>query len=487
RVEELAAENDLVIGGQEDFEVVGAKREAGAFYAPLVFRNNDPFRRTSVHSTEAFGPVSTILPYKTLDEAIELSRMGKGSLVSSICTYDDQIAKQFVLEVASHHGRILVLNRESAMESTGHGSPMPLLSHGGPGRAGGGEEMGGTRGVMHYLQRCAIQGSLTTLTAITEQYQPGARVVETPQHPFRYYYEEIEPGMSVLTHKRTVTDSDIINFANLTWDHFYAHTDITSLRGTIFEKRAAHGYFLLSAGAGLFVHPAKGPVGANYGLDECRFLRPIYHNDTIQVRLTCKEKVDRDSRGREFPSGVVKWYEEILDADGELVAFATILTLVQKQCPFHDVDGAFIETHLAKLKEDTQPEWGLMTAQHMVEHLEYFIRLAMSQEPLEVITPEKHMEKVQDSLWNYKPMPRGFDHPLLRKGETEDLKCDDLEAAKQALLASWEAFQAFSREHPSVKTTHSVFGSLDWEQWELLNRKHFDHHFRQFGLITQPT
>jgi len=198
-------------------------------------------------------------------------------------------------------------------QSTGHGSPLPTLIHGGPGRAGGGEEMGGMRGVEHYLQRCAVQGTPTTISAITGIYQPNAKVTEAPQHPFKYYFEEIEPGMSLLTHKRTITDSDIQNFANLTWDVFYAHTDITSLDGTIFEKRAAHGYFLLAAAAGLFVHPAKGPVGANYGLDECRFIRPIYHNDTIQVRLTCKEKVERDSRGKEHPSGVVKWYEEIFD------------------------------------------------------------------------------------------------------------------------------------------------------------------------------
>jgi len=191
------------------------------------------------------------------------------------------------------------LNRENAKQSTGHGSPLPYLVHGGPGRAGGGEEMGGMRGIKHYLQRCAIQGTPTTITSITGIYQAGAKVIETPKHPFRYHFEDIEAGMSILTHKRTITDSDIQNFANLTWDVFYAHTDITSLEGTIFEKRAAHGYFLLAAAAGLFVSPAKGPVGANYGLDECRFVRPIYHNDTIQVRLTCKEKVDRDSKGKE--------------------------------------------------------------------------------------------------------------------------------------------------------------------------------------------
>src|SRR5690606_4983040 len=226
-----------------------------------------------------------------------LAQMGKGSLVSSIATYDNKIAKDYVINAASHHGRILVINRDMAKESTGHGSPLPNLVHGGPGRAGGGEEMGGMRGVKHYLQRCAIQGSPTSITEITGIYQPGAKYKEPEHHPFQYYFEDIEAGMSLKTHRRTITDSEIANFANLSWDHFYAHTDITSLSHTIFEKRAAHGYFILSAAAGLFVYPNKGPVAANYGLDTCRFMRPIYHNDTIYVRLTCQEKRDRDVKG----------------------------------------------------------------------------------------------------------------------------------------------------------------------------------------------
>lgn len=230
------------------------------------------------------------MPYKNLVEAIQLAQMGKGSLVSSIATNDDKIAKDYVINAASHHGRILVLNRESAKESTGHGSPLPYLVHGGPGRAGGGEEMGGIRGIKHYLQRTAIQGSPTTITEITGIYQQNARYKEAEQHPFKYHWEDIQPGMSMKTHNRTITDSDIINFSNITWDHFYAHTDITSLDGSIFEKRTAHGYFIISAAAGLFVYPNKGPVAANYGLEECRFLRPLYHNDTIYVRLTCKQK-----------------------------------------------------------------------------------------------------------------------------------------------------------------------------------------------------
>ncbi|TRX48479.1 phenylacetic acid degradation bifunctional protein PaaZ [Fulvivirga sp. M361] len=484
KVKELIEECELVIGDPDtSSDVIDAEWSKGAFYSPLVFLNKDPFKKTKVHETEAFGPVSTILPYKDLGEAISLTQMGRGSLVSSISTFDDSIASEFALEAASHHGRILVLNRESAKESTGHGSPMPLLSHGGPGRAGGGEEMGGTRGVKHYLQRCAIQGTPTTLTAITQQYQPGAKVTETPKHPFQYHFEDIRPGMSVTTHKRTVTDTDIINFANLTWDHFYAHTDITSLKGTIFEKRAAHGYFLLSAGAGLFVDPGKGPVGANYGLDECRFIRPIYHNDTIQVRLTCKEKTDRDSRGREFPSGVVKWYEEILDEDGELVAFATILTLVQKKCPFHNVNKAFIQEGLAKLTAEAKPKWGIMTSQHMVEHIEFFHLMSIGKYPTEIATPEKYIERVQDSLFTYEPMPKNHVHPLMEEGKLTELKHANLEEAKDALLTAYDAFEAYFKENPDASMPNTVFGMLDKELWDLLNRKHYHHHFQQFGLI----
>ena len=348
-VQELNTEADIVYGNLDSLEVLGADLDKGAFLSPILMRTDSPLENTLVHEREAFGPVSTLMPYHNFEEAIQLAHMGKGSLVSSIATYDDSIAKEFVVQAASHHGRILVLNRENAKQSTGHGSPLPTLVHGGPGRAGGGEEMGGMRGIKHYLQRTAIQGTPSTITAITGIYQAGARVEETPRHPFTYHFEDIRPGMSILTHKRTITDSDIQNFANLTWDVFYAHTDVTSLEGTIFEKRAAHGYFLLAAAAGLFVHPSKGPVGANYGLDECRFIRPIYHNDTIQVRLTCKEKVERDSKSKEHPSGVVKWYVELFDQEGELVAFATILTLVQKRSPFFDFSIAKAEEFLTGL------------------------------------------------------------------------------------------------------------------------------------------
>ena len=483
RVKDLTKTAELVYGSTERIDLIGADFEKGAFLSPILLREDNPFNNTAVHEVECFGPVSTIMPYNGVDEAVQLAHMGLGSLCASIATNDNNIAREFTVEAATHHGRIMVINREMAKYSTGHGSPLPNLVHGGPGRAGGGEEMGGMRGIKHYLQRCAIQGSPTTISAVTGIYQPGGKTIEAEKHPFQYHYDEIEPGMSLLTHKRTMTDSDIQNFANLTWDHFYAHTDITSLEGSIFEKRAAHGYFLLAAGAGLFVYPGKSPVGANYGLDECRFVRPVYHNDTIQVRLTCKAKVDRDSRGKEHPSGVVKWFEEILDADGELIATATILTLVQKKSPFQEVSRNWIEEKLAGLTEDAKPAWGTMTPQHMVEHLEYWHTMSIDTSLETILTPEKYLEATQDSLWNYKPMPKGVQHPSLRKGELEDLRFASLEEAKKALMKSYDAYVAFFKENPKTTVTNAVFGELDRYHLKLLNRKHYNHHFEQFGLI----
>lgn len=483
RVQELAQTAEIVYGSLDTVELIDADADKGAFLSPILLLEKNPFQNTAAHEVEAFGPVSTMMPYKDLDEAIELAQMGKGSLCCSIATFDDHVAREFVVGAASHHGRILVLNRENAKQSTGHGSPLPTLVHGGPGRAGGGEEMGGMRGINHYLQRCAIQGTPTTISAITGIYQAGARVVEAPKHPFKYYFEEIEPGMSLTTHKRTFTDSDIINFANLTWDHFYAHTDITSLKGSIFEKRAVHGYFILAAAAGLFVHPAKGPVGANYGLDECRFIRPIYHDDTLYVRLTCKEKVERDSRGKEYPSGVVKWYEEIFDQHDELVAIATILTLVQKKSPFFEFTRDTVDTALNALTESTQAKWGLLTPQHMVEHLEYFYDLGFGKIKAEMTTPEKYLEKTQEMLFNFRPMPKEFQHPLLKKGELEDLKYGSLEEAKDALRKSMDESDAYFKNNPKGTLFNPVFGDLDDEMWENYNRKHFHHHFEQFGLV----
>ena len=330
-VEKLALSQDIVFGNLDEFEVTGADKNTGAFMSPILFLNSDPFNKTDVHEIEAFGPVSTIMPYKTIDDAIELAKMGKGSLVSSIVTPDNKEATEYVVGAASMHGRILVLNKDCAKESTGHGSPMPLLTHGGPGRAGGGEEMGGKRGVLHYLQRTAIQGHPTTITAITQQFQVGAEMPEANPHVFRKHFEELVIGETVFTHKHTVTDADIVNFANVSGDNFYAHMDATSLEGTIFERRVAHGYFILSKAAGLFVDPKKGPVLLNYGLEEARFVKPVYPGATIGVRFTVKEKVDQEKRSPEdIAKGIVKFLVDVYDETGETVALATILTMVKK-------------------------------------------------------------------------------------------------------------------------------------------------------------
>jgi len=328
----LEAEQNIVFGDMDNFEVhSSADKSKGAFVPPILFRNDTPHQKTAVHDVECFGPVSTIMPYKDLDDAIKLARMGKGSLVSSIITADDKIATNYVVNAASMHGRILVLNERCAKESTGHGSPMPLLTHGGPGRAGGGEEMGGKRGVMHYLQRTSIQGHPQTITAITQQFQVGADQPEPIEHVFRKHFEELEVGMTVFTHKHTVTETDITNFANVSGDNFYAHMDATSLDGTIFEQRVAHGYFLLSKAAGLFVDPKKGPVLLNYGVEEARFTKPVYPGATIGVRFTVKEKMDQEKRSEDdIAKGIVKFLVDIYDETGETVGIATILTMVKK-------------------------------------------------------------------------------------------------------------------------------------------------------------
>jgi oxepin-CoA hydrolase/3-oxo-5,6-dehydrosuberyl-CoA semialdehyde dehydrogenase len=336
----LAEENELVYGSFErDFEVIGADCSKGAFLQPMLFVNDNPFDKQKVHSVEAFGPVSTIMPYQNIEEAIAIANMGKGSLVSSIATNDDDIAKKYILGAATHHGRILVLNRESAQESTGHGSPMPLLSHGGPGRAGGGEEMGGIRGVKHYLQRTALQGTPTTLTNVTNVFQYGAKGNQDPIHPFSKHFEEIKVGDQWITARHTVTVGDIVNFANVSGDHFYAHTDETALEGTMFEGRVAHGYWVLAKAAGLFVQAKKGPVLLNYGLDECRFTKPVYPGMTIGVRFTVKEKIDQEKKSEDdIAKGIVKFLVDVYDETGETCALATILTMVKKI----DQDGEVI-------------------------------------------------------------------------------------------------------------------------------------------------
>jgi oxepin-CoA hydrolase/3-oxo-5,6-dehydrosuberyl-CoA semialdehyde dehydrogenase len=330
-VNRLALSQEIVYGNVNEVEITGGDSEKGAFFSPILFMNNDPFNKTDCHEIEAFGPVSTIMPYKHIEDAIELARMGKGSLVSSIVTPNDKEATEYVIGAASMHGRILILNKDCAKESTGHGSPMPLLTHGGPGRAGGGEEMGGKRGVMHYLQRTAIQGHPTTLTQITQQFQVGAEMPEADPHVFRKHFEEMVIGETVFTHKHTVTDADIVNFANVSGDNFYAHMDATSLEGTIFERRVAHGYFVLSKAAGLFVDPKKGPVLLNYGVEEARFTKPVYPGATLGVRFTVKEKIDQEKRSEDdIAKGIVKFLVDVFDETGETVALATILTMVRK-------------------------------------------------------------------------------------------------------------------------------------------------------------
>ncbi len=331
RVAELMKTCELVHGNVNDFEVLGADKSKGAFMPALLLHCNDGFKNDAPHDIEAFGPVSTIMSYKNATDAIELSRKGKGSLVSSVFTGDKSFAREMVLGTAAWHGRMMIMNEAAAKESTGHGSPLGHLVHGGPGRAGGGEEMGGIRGVKHYMQRTALQGSPTMLTAVCNEFIRGSEIKEDVVHPFKKYFEEIQIGDTLHTHNRTVTEADIVNFAGISGDYFYAHTDETSLEGSVFERRVAHGYFIISAAAGLFVDPKKGPVLANYGLDSLRFTQPVYVGDTITVRLTCKRKTKKENREGQIPQGVVEWDVEVKNQRGETVATETVLTLVQRK------------------------------------------------------------------------------------------------------------------------------------------------------------
>ena len=349
QVQKLLASSQIVYGSLDSVEVIDADANKGAFMSPVLLMNEKPFEATAAHEVEAFGPVSTIMPYKNLDEAIVLSKLGKGSLCSTIVTADYKQARQYVVGAASHHGRILVLNNECAKESTGHGSPLPLLVHGGPGRAGGGEEMGGLRGVKHYLQRTALQGSPTTITAITNVYQPNAKArlsdgqgKEPGKHPFKKYFEELQIGDQIITEKRVITSEDIDKFADLSGDHFYAHIKTTDFTGTMFEQQVAHGYFIMSIAAGLFVDSyEKNPVLLNYGIDELRFTKPVYPGAEVYIRFTCKEKLPNDKRviekpedfkrGDDIDKGIVKWYVEFFDETDEVTGVATILTMVAKK------------------------------------------------------------------------------------------------------------------------------------------------------------
>ncbi len=328
-VESLRAGAQVIFGGN-GVDPVGADASKGAFFPITLLASNEPFAKTQPHDIEAFGPVNTVMPYKTIADAIALAKLGKGSLVGSLFTADARIAREVVLGTAPYHGRIMVMNRQAAKESTGHGSPLPHLVHGGPGRAGGGEEMGGARGVLHYMQRTAVQGSPSTLTSITSEYHTGATGKQDRVHPFRKHFEELEIGETLITHRRTVTEADIVNFAAISGDHFYAHMDDIAAKESIFGKRVAHGYFVLSAAAGLFVDPAPGPVLANYGLDNLRFTKPVYAGDTIQVRLTCKQKTAKETPPDGVPQGVVAWDVEVTNQNAETVAVYTILTLVRR-------------------------------------------------------------------------------------------------------------------------------------------------------------
>ncbi len=324
---------ELVFGGG-DFEVVGADREKGSFFAPMLMVCDQPLTRLEAHDVEAFGPVNTVMPYHSIEEAIQLARMGKGSLVGSLITADPTVARRVILGTAAFHGRMLVLDRTSAKESTGHGSPLPQLVHGGPGRAGGGEEMGGARGVTHYMQRVALQGSPSMITAITREWTKGASEHTDAVHPFRKTFDELAIGDTLITKSRTITLDDIEAFAHLSGDTFYAHMNDDDARSHgVFEGRVAHGYFIVSAAAGLFVEPALGPVLANYGMEKLRFTKPVYPGDTIHVRLTVKQKTAKDTPDGTIPQGVVEWDVEVMSQDNEAVAVYSILTLVRRSEP----------------------------------------------------------------------------------------------------------------------------------------------------------
>ena len=332
RVATLLQGAELVYGARDGFAPLGEGVAQGAFIAPTLLLSRHPLTHDAVHDIEAFGPVSTLMPYEGIDEAIALAARGRGSLVASLVTRSPQVAARVIPAMAAMHGRLLILDREAAAESTGHGSPLPQLKHGGPGRAGGGEELGGIRAVKHYLQRAAVQGSPTMLAAVTGEHIRGAKVNDTPVHPFRSHFEDLAIGDSLLTHRRTVGEADIVAFGGISGDYFYMHFDEIAAKASPFGKRIAHGYFVLSAAAGLFVSPAPGPVLANYGLDTLRFVKPVGIGDTIRARLTAKRKTDRnrqDANG--VGQGVVAWDVEVTNQHNEVVASYDILTLVAKR------------------------------------------------------------------------------------------------------------------------------------------------------------
>jgi len=325
RVAELCSDAELIAGSLDRFELLDADRERGAFVPPLLLLCRDPHAARAVHEVEAFGPVATVLPYRDTDDAIALARRSAGSLAASVFCADDVLAARLALGLAPYHGRILIVNRDCAKESTGHGSPLAPLVHGGPGRAGGGEEMGGIRGVLHYMQRTAVQGSPQNITATGGRWVRGSRLRSPGAHPFRIPFNELQLGDTLRSGEREVTVEDIERFAALSGDNFYAHMDEReAARNPLFGGRVAHGYFLISAAAGLFVDPAYGPVLGNYGIDTLRFVKPVKPRDRIKVRLTCAEKSLRAEKGW----GEVAWDTEITNQHEETVASYTVLTMV---------------------------------------------------------------------------------------------------------------------------------------------------------------
>ncbi|MDJ0995253.1 MAG: phenylacetic acid degradation bifunctional protein PaaZ [Dinoroseobacter sp.] len=325
----IAREATRIAGDPEAFDCTGADAQAGAFLPPMLYRCDDPDAATHVHSVEAFGPVSTLIPYRDLPHACALANRGAGSLVASLFTHDPAVARDVVLECGAWHGRIYINNRDSAGEATGHGSPLPHMTHGGPGRAGGGEELGGVRGVLHYMQRVAVQGSPEILTGITRQWLPGAVEKTPPRHPFRLSFHEIDVGHTLWTGSREVTLEDIETFAQFTGDTFYAHMDEDAARANpFFPGRVAHGYLLLSFAAGLFVQPDPGPVLANTGLNSLSFQQPVSPGDTLRVRLVARRKTRRTEE-----YGEVRWQVTLYDQENAQVAEYELLTMVAYEHP----------------------------------------------------------------------------------------------------------------------------------------------------------
>ena len=322
-VTKLRAEAELVSGDPENFNVVGADAKRGAFMTPLLLHCADAMKAEAVHAIEAFGPVCTVMSYDGIEQAIMLANKGEGSLVASVYTHDPKIASDVVFGIGSFHGRLVLIDRDCAKDNTGHGSPMPQMTHGGPGRAGGGEELGGVRSLAHYMQRVALQGSPKMLTAVTGHWSKSAPIVEKDRHPFRYHFEDLDIGQTFHSKEREITLDDIEHFARFTGDNFYAHMDEEATKGhPFFPGRVAHGYLLLSFAAGLFVDPDPGPVLANYGLDSLRFVKPVQPGESIKVRLTAKDKSPRNKQ-----YGEVRWDIEITTGTGETAATYELLTM----------------------------------------------------------------------------------------------------------------------------------------------------------------